>query len=78
MFLEVSIPQSLRALIGSGLDDNRSRSKVRALTRETAAAVPSRVNSKTEALIGLSDAELARQGLSRGLLALRHGDPETR
>ena len=78
MFREVSIPQSLRALIGSGLDDNRSRSEARASTGETVAAVPAGGNPKTEALIGLSDAELARQGLSRGLLALRHGDPETR
>ena len=78
MFLEVSIPQSLRALIGSGLDDNRSRSEARASTGETVAAVRAGSNPKTEALIGLSDAELARQGLSRGLLALRHGDPETR
>ena len=77
MFRDVSIPLSLRVLIGSGLDTNKEPANPSRAGKNRAPDLATSCPQTHDTLSGLSDADLARQGLSRGLLALRHGDPET-
>lgn len=77
MFRDVSIPLSLRVLIGSGLDTKKEPANTPGTGKNRTPDLVASSPGTDDVLSGLSDADLARQGLSRGLLALRHGDPET-
>lgn len=77
MLPRASIPQRLRALISLGLEVRPSALDDLVPSMSNPPEPTSGIHENAEGVNRLSDADLARQGLSRGLLALRHGDPRT-